>query len=611
MRPIRVVLLVVIIAGVNWLAFASPVDPDTIANFGAPIVSPPNASESNPAFQDYTDPGLFASAAGPLTTITFTEVSVGTVLSNQYPGVTFFDGDDFTLSDAAFIRDGVGAADGTSGPTSMTVVLSEPILAFGVHFPGAARISMYDVPGGTLLYQSAGFGGSGPGFFGGVVSTGVPFTTVVIDDWYLPPGYYDDLVFSRAGCEIDSDFNGTAHGWVSHSGDWYIGAEYLYTYGLAGAWSSASYVEDFEDFEYEARMWRSGCDPCSNSLVFRGTPDPLSPDNLWYSEYLAQYTRLGEYSVWRIVGQDAVPLVGWTFSPAINQGDAWNTLRVEASGTSLTFYINGTLLWSGTDSSLSSGRAGVGMYRDASSTGNELRVDWAYLCADQENILVLNDECSGSAQHFPAALANLGLDFTETTEDADFYAALTGGTAWDVVIVDAYGNSLAPATITELQSFIAAGGRLYVDYWGWASAPDLAAALEASVVSTYNSPITIYRWNASHPLFTTPNAVPDLAPSMDTCITDGARFNAVGDGVEVAGYTPAPTANQHAVIVGNGGRTVLYGGILGLFSGDNDSDGKSDGLEFAENVVNYLLPKPIFSDGFESGNTSAWSATVP
>ena len=73
-------------------------------------------------------------------------------------------------------------------------------------------------------------------------------------------------------------------------------------------------------------------------------------------------------------------VVPWTPSPTINQGEAWNTLRVEARGTSLSFYINGTLLWSGTDSSLSSGRVGLAMYRDSSSTGNEFRVDWAYLC---------------------------------------------------------------------------------------------------------------------------------------------------------------------------------------------------------------------------------------
>jgi hypothetical protein len=75
----------------------------------------------------------------------------------------------------------------------------------------------------------------------------------------------------------------------------------------------------------------------------------------------------------------AIAIVPWTYTAAINQGDAWNTLRVVADGTSLTFYINGTWLWSGSYSSLSYGRAGVGLYQDA-TFGNELLVDWAQLC---------------------------------------------------------------------------------------------------------------------------------------------------------------------------------------------------------------------------------------
>jgi hypothetical protein len=182
-------------------------------------------------------------------------------------------------------------------------------------------------------------------------------------------------------CPIDSQFNGTADGWISHSGAWYISSNYLYTYGLAGTWSSASYVGDFSDFDYQVSMLRHGCDTCANHIVFRGTPDPLTAGNNWYHEYKLQYIRDGTYSVWkRVAGGSAVAIVGWTSTPAINQGDAWNTLRVVANGTSLSFYINGTFLWSGNDSSLSHGRAGVGMYRNSDSTGDELRVDWARLC---------------------------------------------------------------------------------------------------------------------------------------------------------------------------------------------------------------------------------------
>ena len=190
----------------------------------------------------------------------------------------------------------------------------------------------------------------------------------------------DAIDLTVFACPMDASFNSSAVGWVSHSGTWYVGSQYLFTDGINGTWSSASYTEDFDNFNYEVRMWRSGCDSCANHITFRGTPDPLSAAYNWYNEYKLQYTRDGRYSVYkRVAGGMATPIVSWTSSAVIAQGDAWNLLRVVADGTSLSFYINGTLLWSGTDASLSTGRAGVGMYQDA-STGNQLRVDWARLC---------------------------------------------------------------------------------------------------------------------------------------------------------------------------------------------------------------------------------------
>jgi hypothetical protein len=181
-------------------------------------------------------------------------------------------------------------------------------------------------------------------------------------------------------CPMDSQFNGSGPGWVSHSGDWYIGGSYLYTSGLDSTSSSASFTTDFGDFDYQASMLRLGCDVCANRIIFRGTPSPLTAENNWYHEYKLQYSRDGNYSVYkRVAGGTATAIVPWTATTAINQGDSWNTLRVVANGTSLSFYINGVLLWSGSDSSLSNGLAGLGMYRDT-STGNELRVDWARLC---------------------------------------------------------------------------------------------------------------------------------------------------------------------------------------------------------------------------------------
>jgi hypothetical protein len=69
----------------------------------------------------------------------------------------------------------------------------------------------------------------------------------------------------------------------------------------------------------------------------------------------------------------------WTESSAIIQGGNFNVLKVIADGSNLYFYINGTLVWSGSDYSLSSGRVGLGMYRDTDTTGNQFQADWARL----------------------------------------------------------------------------------------------------------------------------------------------------------------------------------------------------------------------------------------
>ncbi len=126
---------------------------------------------------------------------------------------------------------------------------------------------------------------------------------------------------------------------------------------------------------------RYGSDTSANHIAFRGTPDPLTPQYSWYNEYKLQYTRDGYYSVWvRVAGGSATAIVPWTYTSAINQGDAWNTLRVVANSSDLSFFINGTMLWSGSSSILRNGRVGVGMYRDTSNSGDELLVNWARLC---------------------------------------------------------------------------------------------------------------------------------------------------------------------------------------------------------------------------------------
>lgn len=111
----------------------------------------------------------------------------------------------------------------------------------------------------------------------------------------------------------------------------------------------------------------------------RGEPTSLSSGRDWNSAYYFGYARNGYYDIWKCVSGSCTALQNWTYTSAIFKGSAWNILRVTASGSTLKFYINGTLVWTGTDTSLTTGHVGIDMYRDGTSTGNILYVDYATL----------------------------------------------------------------------------------------------------------------------------------------------------------------------------------------------------------------------------------------
>jgi hypothetical protein len=178
---------------------------------------------------------------------------------------------------------------------------------------------------------------------------------------------------------FESDFDGTARRWETHSGSWWIDSDaWFTTTGVSGAWASASYVATYGNFDYEARLWRTGCDGCSHGIMVRGTPYPLGSGYRWNNGYGFYINRDGTYAIFKYTNGSYTALKSWTTSSAINEGNAWNELRVVASGSNLYFYINDTFVWAGSDSSHSWGRVGITMARDTSSS-NQLWADWAEL----------------------------------------------------------------------------------------------------------------------------------------------------------------------------------------------------------------------------------------
>ena len=107
----------------------------------------------------------------------------------------------------------------------------------------------------------------------------------------------------------------------------------------------------------------------------RGEPSSIASSGHWNNGYLFQYSNDGYYSVFKYVGGSSTALQSWTATSTVVSGD-WNTLKVQMNGTSMSFWINDTLVWSGTDSSFSSGYAGLGFFGEQ---GGTCWADYAHL----------------------------------------------------------------------------------------------------------------------------------------------------------------------------------------------------------------------------------------
>ncbi|MBI5935046.1 MAG: hypothetical protein HY867_15175 [Chloroflexi bacterium] len=180
---------------------------------------------------------------------------------------------------------------------------------------------------------------------------------------------------------FNSKFDTNHPNWTTRLGTWtHLSSAYYTTTGVAGKFSSISYDTSYSKIvSYEVYMKREGSNTASaNHISVRGAPLPLDSYGRWNKEYKFAYTNQGYFAVYKTNGTTLTTLKSWTSSTAIAKG-GWNTLKVAADGSSLKFYINGTLVWSVTDTSFSAGNVGIGMYRDTTSTGNKLSVDWAKL----------------------------------------------------------------------------------------------------------------------------------------------------------------------------------------------------------------------------------------
>jgi len=193
--------------------------------------------------------------------------------------------------------------------------------------------------------------------------------------------YLPSIIRESPGVSFTSDFNGSASGWTPESGAWVFYLDYAYEGSRTDiGWISIMHEGKYTNFDYSVSLWATGVDSSSNGLIFQGTPDPLDLDQDWNSGYKFLYTRNGNYSIWRFNNSFGAmdELLGWTYSPSLVTGSAWNTLRVVAYNNTFNFYINGNWVFAATDPTYTSGNVGIMKYT-TDGINSKIWVDWASL----------------------------------------------------------------------------------------------------------------------------------------------------------------------------------------------------------------------------------------
>lgn len=175
---------------------------------------------------------------------------------------------------------------------------------------------------------------------------------------------------------LNSTFS-NMNGWTPVTGSWSTIGGYLTTQGVANN-TLTSIATDIStgDATFVASIKRSGNSFNAQGLILHGDPSSVYLQNSWESAYYFQFNNNQQVSVLKSQAGTITSLMDWVTVPYVIS-NGFNTLKVTSQGSTLFLYINDKLTWSGTDESFRAGKAGIYLYRDASSVGDLLEVDFA------------------------------------------------------------------------------------------------------------------------------------------------------------------------------------------------------------------------------------------
>ena len=231
----------------------------------------------------------------------------------------------------------------------------------------AVTVTVVEIRGDIAVYDSVAPTNDLRIPFGAVAPyTAVTQTVLVVND-DLPGGR--DLSLSEIFLGyVSEDFSdGFAQGWREDvDTDWNV-SNGLYVAQAPGAnFLTAVYTDSVvrADFSFSVTCSRTGATGWAQGLALRASAD-FDADGTGQA-YAFVFDGEMNYAVFWLDGTGGAALQGWSPTTAIRTNQA-NTLAASAEGTNLFFFINNTLVWSGSDSHFATGRVALMGYNDATA----------------------------------------------------------------------------------------------------------------------------------------------------------------------------------------------------------------------------------------------------
>jgi subtilisin-like proprotein convertase family protein len=197
------------------------------------------------------------------------------------------------------------------------------------------------------------------------------------------------LAVSKTHDGFSWDFlgSGTPAGWTDEIGTWSQSAgayeNPAHTPAAAIVYESASYGQVYGDFTVEAELDATRTTPATqgaaSTLWIRGTPTPLVVGTAWRwnSGFAFNIANTGKYSIFKYTPTGNAALQAWV-APVGTTISGPTKLKVVASGTTMTFYVNDVVVKTLTNQTqFTSGKVGVAMVRSNTANSDALRVNYA------------------------------------------------------------------------------------------------------------------------------------------------------------------------------------------------------------------------------------------